>query len=169
MASASAAPVAGSLRRRLGLVTGIGVAVVALDVATKTLAVAVFATAPVRLLSGRLVLNESRNPGAAFGLAPSATPLLALIAAAAVVAVLIIARRPHTAAAALVLGLVLGGAAGNLIDRLFREPAVLRGHVVDWIDFGWWPSFNLADASISTAAVLAVVLSLRRPSPGTDA
>jgi len=151
-------------------VIAIGIVVVALDVTTKTLATHLWAAHPLRLLGGRLVLDESRNPGAAFGTATSLTPLLTLIAAVAVVAAVLIGRRPQTIAVALTLGLVLGGAGGNLVDRLFRAPGVMRGHVVDWIDLGWYPSFNLADSSLCIAAVLGVVISMRsaRPTPAAD-
>jgi len=62
---------------------------------------------------------------------------------------------------ALVLGLLLGGAAGNLADRLFRSPGPLRGAVVDWIDFRVWPVFNVADSAIVVGGLLAVWLSFR--------
>lgn len=59
------------------------------------------------------------------------------------------------------LGLVLGGAIGNLTDRLFRAPGPLRGHVVDFIQVGsWWPTFNVADSAVVCGAVLLVVLTL---------
>ncbi|HEX8768712.1 MAG TPA: signal peptidase II, partial [Jatrophihabitans sp.] len=76
------------------------------------------------------------------------------------------ARRLTSPGWALALGLVLGGAMGNLVDRLFRAPSPGKGHVVDWIsvlasDGHVWPIFNLADSSIMTGAALAVLLSLR--------
>ena len=65
----------------------------------------------------------------------------------------------------MVAGLVLGGITGNLIDRLFRPPYLLRGNVVDWIEIPHWPTFNLADASIFIAALLACILTLRNIPP----
>lgn len=168
MTSAPVPATAAAVWRRLGMITMIGLAVAVLDVLTKTLAANVFANDPVQLFGGRLVLNESRNPGATFGLATSATPVLALIAAGAVTAVLVYARRRHTVWVAVILGLGLGGATGNLIDRLFRQPGPLRGHVVDWIDLGWWPSFNLADVSICSAVALAVIASIEGPSSTSE-
>ena len=67
--------------------------------------------------------------------------------------------------------LVLGGALGNLMDRIFRSPGFMRGHVVDFVAVGWWPVFNLADSCVTIGAILLVVRSLRarrgRPHPMT--
>jgi signal peptidase II len=59
------------------------------------------------------------------------------------------------------LALMLGGALGNLSDRLFRSPGPLRGHVVDWIELPHWPVFNIADSAIVVGGLLAVLLALR--------
>lgn len=150
-------------RRRFALVASIGGAVLAADVATKVWAASVLATEPISLLGGALILTEGRNPGAAFGMGTSLTPLLACIAAAAVIGVLVAARRPRPLGVAVILGLVLGGAAGNVTDRLFRSPGPMRGHVVDWIDIGSWPTFNLADSALVTAAALGALIALRAP------
>lgn len=150
-------------RCRFALVASIGGAVLTADIATKDWAAKVLATEPVSLLGGAVVLTEGRNPGAAFGMGTSLTPLLACVTGAAVLGVLIAARRPHPLGVAIVLGLVLGGAAGNLTDRLLRSPGPMRGHVVDWIDIGSWPTFNLADAALVTAAALGALITLRAP------
>jgi signal peptidase II len=71
------------------------------------------------------------------------------------------ARRLGSSAWALSLGLLLGGALGNLTDRVFRSPGPGRGAVVDWIDFRIWPVFNLADSGIVVGGLLAVLLSFR--------
>jgi len=71
------------------------------------------------------------------------------------------ARRLGSSGWGVSLGLLLGGAVGNLIDRLFRSPGVGRGAVVDFIDFRVWPVFNVADSAIVIGGVLAVLLSLR--------
>ncbi len=68
--------------------------------------------------------------------------------------------RRFTSSRALGLGLVLGGALGNLIDRFFRAPGPLQGHVVDFVSVGWWPVFNVADSSIVCGAIMLVVLTL---------
>jgi len=66
---------------------------------------------------------------------------------------------------ALVLGLVMGGVLGNLTDRIFREPGLLRGHVIDWLQLPHWPIFNIADTAIVVAAFISVVLTARNIPP----
>jgi signal peptidase II len=66
-----------------------------------------------------------------------------------------------------VLGLAMGGILGNLVDRVFREPGALRGHVIDWLQIPNWPVFNIADSAIVSAAVLSMILSLRNIPPIT--
>ncbi|GGM09352.1 hypothetical protein GCM10011594_31540 [Nakamurella endophytica] len=133
----------------------------ATDIATKTWAVQSLSTDPISLLGGALVLTERRNPGAAFGLGTSLTPLLAAVAIVAVIMLAVAARRPHSRPVAVALGLALGGAAGNLADRLLRSPGPMRGHVVDWIDIGSWPTFNLADSALMIALVCGASIALR--------
>jgi signal peptidase II len=120
----------------------------------------------VKLLGGAVYLVETRNSGAAFSLGTGATVILTLVALAVVAFILRTAGRMRSTGWAVSLGLVLGGALGNLVDRLFREPGVGRGHVVDWIslfsdDGHVWPIFNLADSAIVCGAVLAAVLAIR--------
>ncbi len=104
--------------------------------------------APVRLLGGLLTLRELRNSGAAFSIGTSMTAVFTLIAVVVIVSILRTARRLRSLAWAVTLGLLLGGATGNLGDRLFRSPGPLRGHVVDWIELPHWPVFNVADSAI---------------------
>lgn len=156
-------------RSRRPLLFGIAALVVAADVATKQVAISRWSDEPVTILGGLVTLTESRNPGAAFGFATDATPVLALLAAAVVVALVVLSGRFKTTIIAVVIGLLLGGAAGNLIDRLFRPPGVLQGHVVDWIDIGAWPNFNLADSAITVASVLLVLWSLTQRDDTTPA
>lgn len=138
-----------------------------LDVVSKVVVVAELGdTEPTRLLGGALYLDEARNSGAAFSLGTGFTVLLTLVALAVVLVILRTARRMRSVGWALALGLVLGGALGNLVDRLFRAPGVGRGHVVDWISvFGpegeHWPIFNVADSAIVCGAILAALLSVR--------
>ncbi len=153
-------------RRRSGLLAGTAAAVLLLDVVTKVVAVATLeGESPVRLLGGGLYLVLYRNPGAAFSLATGMTWLLTLIAVAVAVVILRLAPRLRSPGWALGLGLVLGGALGNLVDRFFRSPGPLRGHVVDFLsllapDGSVWPVFNLADSAIVSGGVLLVVLAL---------
>jgi signal peptidase II len=114
---------------------------------------------PVRLLGGLLTLKLTVNPGAAFGVGTSYTAIIALIACGVVVYVVRMAARLRSLAWTIGLGLLLGGTAGNLADRLFRAPGPFRGSVVDWLNLPHFPwTFNLADASITCAAVLIGVL-----------
>lgn len=116
---------------------------------------------PVRLLGGLVQLVHARNTGAAFSIAQGQTLVLSVIALAVVGAILRTARRLGSSAWAVCLGLILGGAVGNLVDRLFRAPGPLRGAVVDWIDLQVWPVFNLADSALVVGVCLAVFLELR--------
>ena len=102
-----------------------------------------------------------RNPGAAFGFAQGLTIAFTVVAVGVVVVILRLSRRLRSTPWAIALGLVLGGAVGNLVDRLFRAPGPGRGHVVDFLELPHWPVFNLADSAIVTAAVLMVLLSAR--------
>jgi signal peptidase II len=143
----------------LALVAGV---VLALDIATKVLVVAELeGRRTLELLGGQLLIRVSRNPGAAFSFAEGATVVFTAIAITVVVVILRVARRLGSLGWAVSLGLLLGGASGNLVDRLLRSPGPGRGAVVDFIDFQVWPSFNVADSAIVTGGVLAVLLSMR--------
>lgn len=153
--------------RRLPVFAGVATVVLALDVVSKALVVSHLTDrTPLRVLGGVLYLQETRNSGAAFSLGTGFTAVLTLIAIVIVVVILRVARRLRSTAWAVALALVLGGALGNLVDRLFRAPGVGRGHVVDWIsafgpDGAKWPIFNLADSSIVGGVVLLGLLTLR--------
>ena len=149
-------------RRRVGALIAVAVAVLAADLISKSIVVATLSDRPpVRLLGGLLKLTESRNPGAAFSIGPSMTVAFSAIAVGVIVFILRTSRRIRSLAWAISLGLLLGGATGNLIDRLFRYPGPFRGNVVDWIWLPHWPVFNLADSSIVCGGVLAVLLAVR--------
>ncbi|MGH4012684.1 MAG: signal peptidase II [Pseudonocardiaceae bacterium] len=151
-------------RRRTGLLIATAGVVLLLDVVSKVVAVATLSgQAPVRVLGGGLYLVLYRNPGAAFSLATGLTWLLSLIALGVVVVIIRLTPRLRSAGWAVGLGLVLGGALGNLVDRMFRAPGPLRGHVVDFLsllapDGSVWPVFNLADSAIVCGGVLLVLL-----------
>jgi len=120
----------------------------------------------IRLLGGALYLTNLRNTGAAFSFAEGFTVLFTLIAVAVAVVIVRTARRLFSTGWAVALGLVLGGAVGNLIDRVFRDPGFLRGGVVDFLsvfgpDGSVWPVFNVADSAIVCGGVLGVLLALR--------
>jgi signal peptidase II len=140
----------------------IGCAVCALDAVSKVLVVAHLSPhQSVVLLGGLITLHLYRNPGAAFGFGASYTVIIALIEAAVLLAILRLSRRLRSWPWAIALGLLLGGAAGNLADRIFRWPGPLRGYVIDWIKLPYFPpSFNVADSAITIGAVLLVLASV---------
>ncbi|MGN6794861.1 MAG: signal peptidase II [Streptosporangiaceae bacterium] len=155
----------GSATRRRGRVAALlAVAVIVLvtDIITKVVVVATLSDrAPIRLLGGFLTLRVTRNPGAAFSIGPSLTVVFAVIAVGVIVFILRTSRRIQSLAWAVTLGLLLGGATGNLTDRLLRYPGPFRGYVVDWIQIPHWPVFNIADSCIVCGGVLAVFLAVR--------
>jgi signal peptidase II len=116
---------------------------------------------PVRLLDGLLTFEVSRNSGAAFSFAQGMTLVFTLIAVAVVVVIARTLPRLQSSGWAVTLGLLLGGAVGNLVDRLTRAPGVGRGAVVDFIHLPHFATFNVADSAITIGAALAVLLSLR--------
>jgi signal peptidase II len=148
--------------RRVGLLFGVAAAVFAADVITKIIAVA--ALTPyhqVKVIGTLLTLDLVRNSGAAFSFGPGITIVFTLIAVSVIFFIVRTSRRLHSLAWAVTLGLLLGGAAGNLTDRLLRSPGVFRGEVVDWIQLPHWPVFNVADSCIVCGGFLAVVLAAR--------
>ena len=148
--------------RRIGLLIGMAAFVIAADAISKAIVVAKMADRlPIRLLGGLLTITYTRNGGAAFSIGTSMTVVFTLIAAGVIVYILRAARNLRSIGWAIALGLLLGGATGNLLDRIFRAPAPFQGHVVDWIQLPHWPVFNLADSSICCAGVLVVLLALR--------
>jgi signal peptidase II len=157
----AAAPPRHPLPGRLVWVVAVGVAaiVTVLDQATKVLAVEALSDRSIDL--GVVALRLVRNPNAAFGI-PGFPGMFLLIT---VVVVVLIARLlTHTDRLwlAFAYGLVVGGALGNGLDRAFRSPGFPNGAVVDFVDLGWWPVFNVADSGITVGAALVVILLLRR-------
>lgn len=144
------------------MLIGVALAALAADILSKTIVVATLHDKePIRLLGGLLTLRETRNSGAAFSIGTGYTIVFTVIACGVVAAILRTARNLRSLPWAVCLGLLLGGAIGNLIDRMFRAPAPLEGHVVDWIQLPRYPVFNLADSAIVCGGVLAVVLAAR--------
>jgi signal peptidase II len=120
----------------------------------------------IKLLGGAVYLTFWRNTGAAFSFAEGATVLFTLIAVVVVIGIVRASRRLFSTGWAVTLGLVLGGAVGNLSDRVFRDPGFLRGGVVDFISlfdpYGRvWPIFNAADSAIVCGGVLGALLAFR--------
>ena len=147
--------------RRVGLLLAVAAFVLAADVISKSIVVARMADhLPIRLLGGLLTITLTRNGGAAFSIGTSMTIVFTAIAVGVIVYILRTARNLRSIGWAITLGLLLGGATGNLLDRIFRAPGPFQGHVVDWIELPHWPVFNLADSSIVCAGVLVVLLAL---------
>ncbi len=164
-------------RRRVGVLLAVAAAVLAADATTKAIVVAELSGhPPVHVLGGLLTLQVMRNSGAAFNIGTSMTVVFTAIAVGVIIFILRTARRLRSVPWAVTLGLLLGGATGNLADRLLRSPAPLRGYVVDWIQLPHWPVFNLADSAIVCGGAIAILLSVkgmridgtRDSEPGTD-
>ena len=149
----------GSIRptRRPLLILGLVVGVVLLDQITKAWVVASLADGPLSIIGDTVELRLSRNPGGAFSILTGFTPLLAVLAAIVAVVLVRVAQRARDPVMVVALSLVLGGALGNLIDRLFRAPGFLRGEVVDFVRVGAFPTFNVADSAVTIGAVLLLL------------
>lgn len=162
-AARDGAPVPGGGPRRR-FVTGLvvlAVATLALDQATKAWALATLEEGVRRPLLGDLLgLQLLFNPGAALGIATGTTWLLTVVAITVVVVIVRVSRRLGSRGWTVALGLLLGGALGNLVDRMIREPGVARGHVVDFIAYADWFVGNVADIAIVVAAGMLMLLSL---------
>ncbi|HEV8573008.1 MAG TPA: signal peptidase II [Actinomycetota bacterium] len=157
------------MRPRLPLLLYSAAAVIyALDRITKVLAEQrLRGRPPVEIVPGVVQLRFTTNPGGAFGLFGGAAWLFILASLVVIVAVIVSSRRLPSALAAVSLGFVLGGALGNLTDRVIRGPG-FAGEVVDFIDFQVWPVFNLADSAIVVGAALLLLASFRRESDGRE-
>ncbi|MFS0704535.1 signal peptidase II [Cellulomonas sp. 179-A 9B4 NHS] len=148
--------------RLLTLLTGLTAGVLLLDQVTKVWAVASLEPGErVALLGDLFGLQLVRNPGAALSIATGMTWVLTLVAVVVVVVVVRASRRIGSTGWAVALGLLLGGALGNLVDRMVREPGPARGHVIDFLAYGDLFVGNVADIAIVAAALLVVLLTAR--------
>jgi signal peptidase II len=160
--SSDAADAAGaSSRRFVPLIVG---TVVLLDQLTKSWMVAYHSDHPISIVGHDVEFHVARNAGGAFSSFTNATVVLAVLAILLTVWLVRVVRRTHDMLTIVALSLVLGGALGNLADRIFRSPGVLRGHVVDFVRVGSFPTFNVADSAITVGAVLLIAASFRKPS-----
>ena len=131
--------------------------VLLLDQITKIWAVAALDDRTIDVV-WKLQLRLVRNPGTAFSLGESMGPLVGVIACVVVVVLVRLAREPRSLASAVGIALILGGAVGNVVDRLVRSPhGFMKGHVVDFIDFQFWPVFNVADMGVTCGVVLVIL------------
>jgi signal peptidase II len=152
--------------RRVGLLAVVAISALVLDATTKMLIVAHLTAADSpRLLGGLVYLSLIRNSGAAFGMASGLTAVFALVAIGVVVTIVRITPRLRSVPWAIGIGLLLGGALGNLLDRLFRAPGFGKGSVVDFIsvfgpDAAHFPAFNVADSAITLGAITVALTAL---------
>lgn len=156
----------------MAIVLLIGAGVVALDQITKWWAEqSLSGKPPVQVLGEVLQLTFVRNPGGAFSLGTQHTWIFSLVATCVAVAIIWYSRTVTSGWWLLALGVLLGGAVGNLVDRMVQPPGPGRGHVVDFLQLPNWPVFNVADMAVVGGATAIVVLSLLgvEPRPGADA
>jgi len=154
-------------RRRLALVYGTALAVLVADQITKSLVVArLGGNPPFELLGSFVRLRYTTNTGGAFSLLAGFPLFFAVMAVVVMVAISIYARRVDSPWVLATLGLLLGGAIGNFSDRLLRGPGLLHGEVIDFVDIGSFPVFNVADSAITIGAILLAILVTFADQPG---
>ena len=149
---------------RVGALAAVAALVLGLDILSKVLVVANLTEGqPVHILGNVFEFTLLRNSGAAFSVGTGYTVVFTVLAIGVIAFVVRAARRLRSVGYAVAFGLLLGGAAGNLGDRIFRSPGVFRGNVVDWIGVvpRYYPVFNIADSAICVAGALFVLLALR--------
>ena len=149
----------GAGRRLPALTASVAAGVLVADQVTKSWALARLGGEPVHLV-WTLRLNLSFNRGVAFSQGQGLGPIIIVVGLALVVALAAMSRTLRNRVAAVALGLLIGGACGNLGDRVFRDHG---GAVVDFIDLQWWPIFNVADMAITVGAGLLLLTGLREP------
>jgi signal peptidase II len=155
-------PQVSASKARTFLFLGIGIFLVFLDQLTKELAIAALSDGSVMPVIGEILrFRLAYNDAAAFSLGVGQTWVLAIIACCAVLALLWFGPRAKNLTWTIIAGLVLGGAAGNLVDRLTRAPGFLNGHVVDFISIPFnFPIFNLADTFLVVGVSLTMLRTL---------
>ena len=150
--------------RALAVTAAAAAPVVALDQLTKWWAVEALSDGPIHVV-WTLDLRLTFNSGAAFSTAPGLTPLLTAAGVVLVGMLVLMSGTSTRTSAAVALGMLLGGAVGNLSDRLFRDHG---GAVIDFVDFGWWPVFNVADSALVCGAILLVLVNARADRAATS-
>ena len=155
-------PPSSSRARFVVLFAAIATTLYVVDQVTKAVAVEHLTGEADKQVVGELLqLHLTRNSGAAFSTGTAYTEILSCVALVAAAVVVWLGRRVGSTAWAVALGLLLAGIAGNLTDRLVRQPGPLRGEVVDFLMLPHWPVFNVADMCINVAAVLILVQAFR--------
>ena len=146
----------------LVLVGALAAVILIVDQLTKNWAVANLPELdPQPYLGEVLQLTLLYNSGAAWGMGAEITPVVTCLQIAIVIGVIVFAiRSVRSAWYALALGLIMGGALGNIHDRLLRDPSPFHGAVVDFLELPHWPVFNVADMGVVGGALLVVALGL---------
>ncbi len=153
-------------KRRIGVLLSVALLAYLLDLGSKLLVVAQLEHKDaIRLIGDWVQLTVIRNPGAAFGMGAALTVVFTLIATTVIVVIIRLSRRLYSLPWAVALGLLLGGAFGNLTDRIVRSPGLFRGAVVDFISVKHFAVFNLADSAIVCGGILVVLLSFLGTNP----
>ncbi|MGB7859969.1 MAG: signal peptidase II [Acidimicrobiia bacterium] len=145
------------LIRRYSFALGTAAIIVVADLITKRYASIHFVDSPVEVIPGFLTFTFLENPGGAFSLFQNGGQIIGVAAIGVTLFVLAALRASRPALEVVALGMVIGGAVGNLLDRIFRGVGFLDGPVIDWIDLWWIPTFNIADASVTVAVALLVL------------
>ncbi|MGW3571081.1 signal peptidase II [Streptomyces sp. NPDC000941] len=165
VAGADGAP-AGRGRRRIAVLLAVAAFAYLLDLGSKLLVVAKLEHHDaIEVIGTWLQFEVIRNRGAAFGFGEAMTIVFTVIATGVIVVIARLARKLYSLPWAIALGLLLGGAFGNLTDRVFRAPGGLQGAVVDFIAPAHFAVFNLADSAIVCGGFLIVILSFRGLDP----
>ncbi|MET8826727.1 signal peptidase II [Streptomyces sp. NPDC004610] len=160
------APAPARGKRRIAVLFAVAGVAYAFDLITKLIVVAKLEHNPaIDVIGDWLRFDAIRNPGAAFGFGQAFTIIFTVIAASVIVVIARLARKLYSLPWAIALGLLLGGALGNLTDRVFRSPGFLEGAVVDFIAPKHFAVFNLADSAIVCGGILIVLLSFRGLDP----
>ncbi|MER5897233.1 signal peptidase II [Streptomyces sp. NPDC001876] len=153
-------------RRKILVLFVVAVIAYLLDLVSKMIVVAKLEhQEPIEIFGDWLKLDAIRNAGAAFGMGEAFTVIFTAIAAVVIVVIARLARKLYSLPWAIALGLLLGGALGNLTDRVFRAPGVFEGAVVDFIAPAHFAVFNLADSAIVCGGILIVILSFKGLDP----
>ncbi|WP_215909929.1 signal peptidase II [Streptacidiphilus fuscans] len=153
-------------KRRIGILLVVALLAYLLDLGSKLLVVAKLEHQnAIQLIGDWVQFDVIRNAGAAFGMGQAMTVVFTLIAATVIVVIIRLARKLYSLPWAVALGLLLGGAFGNLTDRIFRSPGLFRGEVVDFISVKHFAVFNLADSAIVCGGILVVLLSFLGTNP----
>ncbi|MFD0330971.1 signal peptidase II [Streptacidiphilus monticola] len=153
-------------KRKIGVLVVVAVLAYLIDLGSKLLVVSrLEGQDPIRVVGDWVQFEVIRNAGAAFGMGQAMTIVFTAIAAGVIVVIVRLARKLYSLPWSIALGLLLGGALGNLTDRVFRAPSIFQGHVVDFIAVKHFAVFNLADSAIVCGGILVVLLSFLGSNP----